>query len=98
MSDDKATAYLAEVERRSESPLAHVTSLPVSHEGVRQLMESAGDVPRLIAAVRAGLELADDWAATQGDGPGYIAVRACGIRVRSVIAAELLKEVPADEH
>jgi hypothetical protein len=55
MAEDRAAAYLAEVRERTERPVAHVTSLPISHDGVRGLMESAGDVPRLLAAVEAVL-------------------------------------------
>lgn len=50
------------------------------------------DAERMADVLERLLTLADDWAATKGDGPGYIAVRACGIRVRSVIAAELRGE------
>lgn len=49
-------AYLAGVRERSERPLPHVTSLPIGHDGVRALMESAADVPRLSAAVEAVLK------------------------------------------
>jgi hypothetical protein len=51
----RVTAYLAGVRQRSECPVPHVTSLPISHDGVRSLMESAGDVPRLLTAVEAVL-------------------------------------------
>lgn len=58
MADDKVTAYLAEAEARNEQSLGpSVTALPVSVAAVRVLMESAADIPRLIAAVRAGLDL-----------------------------------------
>ena len=50
---DPVAAYLAGVRERSESPLPHVTSLPIGHDGVRALMESTADVPHLLAAVEA---------------------------------------------
>jgi hypothetical protein len=49
---DQVTAYLAEVRERSDRPLGPtVGALPVSVDAVRRLLESAGDVPRLLAAV-----------------------------------------------
>ena len=51
---DPLAAYLAEVRERSDHPLAP-GALPISNAAVRGLMESAGDVPRLLKAVEAGL-------------------------------------------
>lgn len=48
---DRLAAELAAIRQRSERPVPDVGSLPISHDGVRCLMESAGDVPRLLAAV-----------------------------------------------
>jgi hypothetical protein len=55
MTEDRVAAYLAEVRERTERPVPHATSLPIGHAGVRTLMESAADVPRLLAAVKAAL-------------------------------------------
>lgn len=52
---DQVAAYLAEVRERTGRPLAHVGALPISNDAVRGLMESAADVPRLLAAVEAVL-------------------------------------------
>ncbi len=57
MAEGRVATYLAEARERSERPVSHVTSLPVSHDGVRGLMESAADVPRLLAAVEAVLAI-----------------------------------------
>lgn len=48
---DRVTAALNEIRQRSERPVARVGSLPITHPGVRGLMESAGDVPCLLAAL-----------------------------------------------
>jgi hypothetical protein len=57
MTDTGLTAALNEIRERSDRPLPHVTSLPISHDGVRCLMASAADVPRLLAAVDAVLKV-----------------------------------------
>jgi hypothetical protein len=51
MADDRVTATLEEIRERTERPVASVTSLPITHPGVRGLMESAADVPSLLAAI-----------------------------------------------
>lgn len=54
---DAVTTYLAEVRERSDRPLGPgVGALPISNEAVRHLMESAADVPHLLAAVEAVLK------------------------------------------
>ena len=50
-------ATLEQIRERSDRPIPHVGSLPISHDGVRSLMESAADVPCLLAAVGAVLKL-----------------------------------------
>ena len=50
---DPVAAALAAIRARSEQPVVNAGSLPISHPGVRGLMESAGDVPRLLAALEA---------------------------------------------
>jgi len=52
------------------------------------------DAERVAGVVEAVLALADDLAATKGEGPGYNATRACGLRFRSEITAALLGEAP----
>lgn len=52
---DPVAVYLAEVRERTEKPLPYATSLPITHDSVRGLMETAGDVPRLLAALEAAL-------------------------------------------
>lgn len=52
---DPVATHLAQVRERSERPVAHAGSLPITHPGVRGLMESAGDVPALVAALEAVL-------------------------------------------
>lgn len=55
--DDKVTAALEEIRQRSERPLGpSAMALPISSPAVRGLLESAGDVPRLLAAVDAALK------------------------------------------
>jgi len=44
---------LAAARERSERPLLHAGALPISNDAVRCLMESAADVPCLLAAVEA---------------------------------------------
>jgi hypothetical protein len=57
MPEDKVAAYLAGVRERSDRPLGPgVGALPISNEAVRHLMESAADVPHLLAAVGAALK------------------------------------------
>lgn len=89
---DKVTAYLAEVRERSERPLPHVTSLPIGHDGVRALMESAADVPRLLAVVEAVLALAakHEHGATRWEDP--LPVPAWIPELREAISRALLGE------
>jgi len=56
--------------------------------------DSAEDVPRLLTAIGAVLELADDLATERrGEiGPGYNATRACGHRFREAITTALAGE------
>jgi hypothetical protein len=53
--DDQVAAVLAAMRERSERALPRLGALPIANEAVRSLMESAGDVPRLLAAVTGGL-------------------------------------------
>lgn len=55
-ADDRLAAALDEIRQRSERSLADPGSLPISHAGVRGLMESAADVPRLLAGYDALLK------------------------------------------
>ena len=84
---DEVTAYLEEVRERTERPLPHVTSLPIGHDGVRVLMESAADVPRLLAAVEAARDLTRD---IMGDLPGECDVSVWALR--EAISGALLGE------
>jgi hypothetical protein len=52
---DRLDAELAAIRQRSDRPLDHVGSLPISNPAVRGLMESCADVPRLLAVVEAAL-------------------------------------------
>ena len=52
---DPLAAELAAIRERTERPVPNATSLPITHRGVRTLMESCADVPRLLAAVEAVL-------------------------------------------
>lgn len=55
---DRVAAEIAAIRQRSDAPLGpHAGSLPIGNEAVRRLMESAADVPRLLAAVEAALAL-----------------------------------------
>jgi hypothetical protein len=57
MPDDPLSA-LEEIRERSERPLGpSAMALPISSPAVRGLLESAGDVPRLLAVVDAVLKL-----------------------------------------
>lgn len=52
MPDDPLTAELAAIKGRSEQPLyPDFGALSITNAAVRGLLESAGDVPRLVAAV-----------------------------------------------
>jgi hypothetical protein len=55
MPDANLAAALAGIRDRSERPVPGVSALPVSNPAVRSFMESAADVPRLLAAVEAML-------------------------------------------
>jgi hypothetical protein len=55
MPEDLLAAGLAAIRERSDRPLPHPGGLPVSHPAVQALMESAADVPLLLAVVDAAL-------------------------------------------
>ena len=58
MPDDRLSAVLAEIRERSERPLGpSAMALPISSPAVQGLLESAADVPRLLAALDAVLRL-----------------------------------------
>ena len=59
MSDGDLTTELAAIKKRSEQPLyPDFGALSITNTAVRALLESAGDVPRLVAAVEAAWSLA----------------------------------------
>jgi hypothetical protein len=85
-----AAAALGEVRARSERHLGpSAGALDIANDAVRHLMESAADVPRLLAIIDQVLELTDP---LQAPSPGGMFVDAVGVRVRRVIVAELRGE------
>ena len=57
MPDDTLAGRLAAIRERSDRPFDPAADpLPISHDAVRMLMESAADVPPLVAAVEAALK------------------------------------------
>ncbi len=86
MTDGRLMAALDEIRGRSERPLASAGSLPISHDGVRGLMASAADVPRLLAAIDRALALTDPFTNPTKGGTFLAAV---GVQVREAILAEL---------
>lgn len=82
---DPVTAALEEMRERSAKAMLGFSSNPGTY------IDSANDVPSLLAAVEAVLKLADTWAAGRpGEiGPGFNATRACGRRIREAITRAL---------
>lgn len=93
---DPVAACLAGIKERSEQPLSHVGSLPIGHDGVRELMESAADVPSLVAALEAVLALAVAWSAEPipsashaGSVQAANVLRLCGASLQGAIGSAL---------
>lgn len=58
LAGDPVAARLAEIRERNERPLGpDVGALPIVNDAVRRLMDTAADVPALLAAAEAALEL-----------------------------------------
>jgi len=92
VAEDRVTAALDEIRERSNRPIPRAGSLPISHDGVRTLMESAGDVPRLLAALAA--LLADHRSNGRNLCAGCADVWPC--RDYEIISAALLGEENSD--
>jgi hypothetical protein len=61
VADDPLSAALEEIRERSARPLGpSAMALPISSPAIRSLLESAADVPRLLAALDTVLKLADE--------------------------------------
>jgi hypothetical protein len=97
--DANLTATLAGIRDRSERPVPGVSALPVSNPAVRSFMESAADVPRLLAAVEAVLAVADqyDEEFLTRDYPINSVASECADRIREAIGNALLQGSEATE-
>lgn len=88
MAPDEASATLAGIRERSAK------ALPGFSSDVRTYVDSANDVPFLLAAVEAVLKLADDWDREAREIPGFkgigaSAYQACAKEIREAITTAL---------
>ena|SRR5215469_4698074 len=103
MTDDRLSTALEEIRGRSERPLGpSAMALPITSPAVRGLLESAGDVPRLLAALDAALKLPDRWNAPSALGASVLEEdrmwvrQGCAEDLRATITRALLGEDDAN--